>query len=264
MDYHKLKLPFWDSMELMHITDSSQTYPAHYHETYCLSLIEQGIFIENGLMIPAGALLITPPGDVHQNSNYGDLTYTLTTFYVSPDVLKTATSHPHFAKKVIHDAALFGQFRDLSQALQTTGTGPEGADYQQAFTRLVARYGQTEPAGEPITGIVPVAILDSQAVIRSRYAEKLSVDELGLKLGMSRFKYIRWFRRNTGLTPYDYLLLCRVEAGKQMLADGKPAILTALDVGFYDQSHFANTFKRYVGVTPRQYQEACTIFQDLA
>jgi AraC-like DNA-binding protein len=43
---------------------------------------------------------------------------------------------------------------------------------------------------------------------------------------------------------------------------GKPLVHAALDSGFYDQSHFTNYFKYFVGITPKEYQQQCNIFQD--
>ena len=91
---------------------------------------------------------------------------------------------------------------------------------------------------------------------------KISLDNLAQKFGMNKFKFIRWFKQNVGLTPFDFIVLNRIENGKEMLNQGKPILQTAMDAGFYDQSHFTNYFKRFVGVTPKTYQTGCNIFQD--
>jgi len=49
-----------------------------------------------------------------------------------------------------------------------------------------------------------------------------------------------------------------------MIRLGKPLVHAALDSGFYDQSHFTNYFKYFVGVTPKEYQIRFNIFQDFA
>lgn len=41
-----------------------------------------------------------------------------------------------------------------------------------------------------------------------------------------------------------------------MLKQGKPVFSTAIDNGFYDNSHFNRNFKRFTGVTPSEYQSA--------
>ena len=41
--------------------------------------------------------------------------------------------------------------------------------------------------------------------------------------------------------------------GMQSGGSGMPPAQVALETGFSDQSHFANTFRRYMGATPKQY-----------
>jgi AraC family transcriptional regulator len=47
----------------------------------------------------------------------------------------------------------------------------------------------------------------------------------------------------------------RLEAAKQLLASSPlPIAQIAMELGFSDQSHFTNAFKRRIGVTPRSYR----------
>ncbi|MCA5011060.1 AraC family transcriptional regulator, partial [Clostridioides difficile] len=42
---------------------------------------------------------------------------------------------------------------------------------------------------------------------------------------------------------------------KKMLEQGIPPIEAALQTGFADQSHFSNFFKKFIGLTPKQYMK---------
>ena len=55
------------------------------------------------------------------------------------------------------------------------------------------------------------------------------------------------------MTPHAYHLQLRIERAKVLLRNGWAPAEAALETGFADQSHFANTFRRFVGATPRQY-----------
>ena len=48
-------------------------------------------------------------------------------------------------------------------------------------------------------------------------------------------------------------LFYRVSYAKRLLKQGVPLKEVAIETGFSDQSHFANRFKRVVGVTPGFY-----------
>jgi AraC-like DNA-binding protein len=60
----------------------------------------------------------------------------------------------------------------------------------------------------------------------------------------------------TGLPPYQYEILCRVERGRQLLQaeTGLSLAEVAAHARFSDQSAFCFHFKRIIGVTPGQLQ----------
>ena len=203
--------------------------------------------------------MLTNPGEIHNNAVQGDLTYSITTFYISPDVFRKQGELTTFPHKVVYDPLIFNQLQEIVRLYSSREDIDAVGMLTQAVSDLACRYaviGQVEPMR------LPTELAEIQHQMQRQSSQKLSIETMAKQVKMSRFQFIRWFRKYAGITPYDYLLLYRVEQGKQMLATGKPPVQTALDVGFYDQSHFANAFKRYVGVTPGIYQNACTIFQD--
>jgi AraC family transcriptional regulator len=64
------------------------------------------------------------------------------------------------------------------------------------------------------------------------------------------------FKRATGLPPHQYVIIRRVERGKQLLQGDDDVSLTevATRTGFSDQSHFSQHFKRLVGVPPGRFR----------
>ncbi|MBE9064599.1 AraC family transcriptional regulator [cf. Phormidesmis sp. LEGE 11477] len=92
--------------------------------------------------------------------------------------------------------------------------------------------------------------------IRAHLAENLSLDTMSTEVGMSRFYFCRLFKQSTGITPYQYLIKCRVEKAKLLLRRRKSSIAdVALEVGFSNQSHFTKHFKRLIGITPKTYRD---------
>jgi transcriptional regulator GlxA family with amidase domain len=65
------------------------------------------------------------------------------------------------------------------------------------------------------------------------------------------------FRAAIGYRPHEYLLFCRIDRAKDMLADADaPLVEVALSVGFQSQAHFSTVFKRLTGHTPAQWRRA--------
>ncbi|MBE9045907.1 helix-turn-helix transcriptional regulator [Pleurocapsales cyanobacterium LEGE 10410] len=82
----------------------------------------------------------------------------------------------------------------------------------------------------------------------------LKVVELAAIAQMSPYYFIRLFRKTTGKTPHQYILLSRIEKAQYLLQQRNISISEiAATVGFCDQSHLTKYFKRITGLTPRQY-----------
>lgn len=78
--------------------------------------------------------------------------------------------------------------------------------------------------------------------------------------GLSKYYLLHSFTRQKGISPYSYLETIRIDKAKKMLEQGVLPIDAALQTGFADQSHFSNFFKKYIGLTPKQYM---VIFKDI-
>ena len=93
-------------------------------------------------------------------------------------------------------------------------------------------------------------------LIETRLDTKPVLDDLAAMLGLNTASFCRRFKNSTGLPPYQYLLHARVRRAKEALSRQKDPSLSelALKLGFYDQSQFTNTFRKIVGISPRDYR----------
>ena len=90
--------------------------------------------------------------------------------------------------------------------------------------------------------------------IELRFAEKIRVEELAHRNGMSRSTFLREFRSLTGQTPAEYLLNRRLAQAKMLLRSNKKIAEIAQDCGFYDSAHFIRFFERETGQTPSEFR----------
>jgi AraC-like DNA-binding protein len=256
-----IKLRNFDTLEVLQCDDSRHEYPLHYHDSFCISLLRTGMLAENSVNVLTGSILISHPMEVHRNTLVQDTPYSMSTFYVGPDVVSSISNTKYISfPKVIYSPGIFASLLELSTSLFKN---PDFRSFEEKFisaiTTLIVNYAR--PA--PFEAFPSVPLLeDVKAYIISRLFEPVKLDTLAKQANMSRFSFLRWFRRNTGLTPYNFILMKRIEQSKIMMTRGKPIIHTALDAGFFDQSHFSNCFRKFTGITPRAYQKACNIFLD--
>ncbi|MFL5402650.1 MAG: helix-turn-helix domain-containing protein [Gemmatimonadales bacterium] len=93
-----------------------------------------------------------------------------------------------------------------------------------------------------------------RAYIDAHIGERISLGELALQAGVSRFHFARQFRLSTGESPMGYLRRVRIERSKSILQTSDTTIAeVAARLGFSDQSHFTRIFARLVGVPPGSY-----------
>jgi AraC family transcriptional regulator len=88
-----------------------------------------------------------------------------------------------------------------------------------------------------------------------------TLEQMAAVARLSAYHFARQFKAATGLPPHQYVITRRVERAKELLQAGTALSLAevAAHVGFSDQSHFSQHFKRIVGVTPGQFRTPARI-----
>jgi AraC family transcriptional regulator len=91
--------------------------------------------------------------------------------------------------------------------------------------------------------------------MRADLATNLDLHTIAAESGYSRTHFLRIFRASTGYSPHQWLTHLRIEEAKTLLQKASNSLIdVALDCGFSSHGHFSNTFRRIVGVAPREYR----------
>ena len=91
-------------------------------------------------------------------------------------------------------------------------------------------------------------------LIESRLDDPPSLSEMSACAGMSPKYFCRFFRTATRHTPTEYIGYLRIEqACHEMAATDKNVTEIAMDLGYSDVNYFIRCFRKYKGVTPKQY-----------
>jgi AraC family transcriptional regulator len=99
------------------------------------------------------------------------------------------------------------------------------------------------------------------AYIEAHLDAGLTLEQLAAAAHLSAYHFARQFKSATGMPPHQYVLARRVARAQELLHPDRDLALAeiAARVGFADQSHFTQHFKRLVGVTPRQFRLAASV-----
>ena len=92
--------------------------------------------------------------------------------------------------------------------------------------------------------------------IESHYNTNLTLEQLSHVAGMNAKYFCRVFRSITHQSPMDYVNFYRIEQAAFLLdSTDMPITNVGLDCGFAESSYFTKVFKKYKGLTPRQYRK---------
>jgi AraC family transcriptional regulator len=126
--------------------------------------------------------------------------------------------------------------------------------------RVVAAMASGRPIQTSPTGREMKRVVAAIRLVETDAAQPLQLMEMAAIASMSKYHFLRVFRRLTGVTPHQYLIGARLRRAALALASSqRPVIVIALDSGFGDLSTFNKTFRAAFGLTPTQYRASMGI-----
>lgn len=91
--------------------------------------------------------------------------------------------------------------------------------------------------------------------IKDNYQMPLTLEMAAGQMMLNPSYFSTLFKQTTGSSFKDYLNYIRIEESKKLLTNTNGTILDiALTVGFENQSYFTKVFRKYTGITPKQYR----------
>jgi AraC-like DNA-binding protein len=93
-------------------------------------------------------------------------------------------------------------------------------------------------------------VMEAKHFIDTHYYTNISLDDMAAKACISKFHFIRLFKKIYGLTPNQYLVSVRLEKAKNLLQNGATVTTAWFSVGFDSTTTFAGLFKKMTGDTP--------------
>lgn len=95
----------------------------------------------------------------------------------------------------------------------------------------------------------------AQEFIENNYESKLNVTGIAERAHLNARSFLRRFKKATSNTPLEYIQRVRVEAAKKKLESTTKTILEIMySIGYNDEKAFRNTFRKYSGLSPKEYQ----------
>jgi AraC family transcriptional regulator len=119
---------------------------------------------------------------------------------------------------------------------------------------VVARKRQSGPSCRKM----PPWLERAWQIVQERFREPLTLSDVASVVAVHPVHLATTFRRYYRCSLGDAVRRKRIELASQQLAvSDAPMSEIAVACGFADQSHFCNTFKRQVGMTPSNFRRTC-------
>lgn len=232
-------------------------FSPHRHDTYTVALTVTGVqsFNYRGAMrhsLP-GQVLILHPDELHDGHCCDEAGFSYRAAYIPPAHVQTVLGGadlPFVSNGVSTNPALVAAA--MNMVIDCAVVADPGA-YEDALYDLAQ--AMNEVAGKVAT----VKIANRTAVSRAREFLDTAVvvgarlEDLEQVTGCDRWQLSRDFRALLGTSPYRYLQYRRVDLAKRLLREGAKLADAAHGAGFADQSHFGRTFRKAVGLTPKEW-----------
>lgn len=251
-------LPF---LEVKTGADKAYALRKHSHDTLSLGFVEKGsskilchslefdLSLNQAILIPVDAIHLCEPLDPDKfkfRMLFVSPRWLYETFGIEPGVFQAQTAF--LSQEDLGRKTAF--FKDFE-----TGQGQFFDETNAIFfiARLLFSTFRMEPAKDsPPT---PKKAMDQiKAYMDNHFTSDIQLTDLENLVEISKFSILRQFKKDFKLTPHAYLINKRINQAKNLLTKGQTVADTAVECGFFDQSHFVKTFKSFVGINPAAYK----------
>jgi AraC-like DNA-binding protein len=143
----------------------------------------------------------------------------------------------------------------IKECMSTSITKDALADL--TLQELLIRIIQTQTAKSIEEGILNPNNPISEVIefIRLNLKENINLKSLSDKACMSTTSFYRFFKREIGMSPIEFVLNEKIKCAKRLLKNPTIQINEVCYLsGFEDANYFTRLFKKYEGITPKQYQ----------
>ena len=160
-------------------------------------------------------------------------------------------------ERVIRDGQAQELFRLVMDACARTEGEFGHADVHCSILRLLLYlcHGYSTRRDRPATAgdNAMVYVCAAAQYIRENLASPLTAQSVAASAGVSKYHFLRQFKRLTGVTLSHYINAVRCERARQLLEQGEHKVKEAACLcGFANMSYFSRTFRQYTGLLPSE------------
>lgn len=253
----------------------------HFHQTYeiLLLLSDGGTFFVNNTIYPIkrGSLLVFNNMDLHRSIGTPDSAYNFCTVHFYPEFISDIavkadvdllTCYHNRNSSFTHSVNLDNEQMNSFLELINKGYYYNNQDSNFYGKEMYEKITLTEmllfvntlfhnssfklqPHSSDFDKILPII-----NYIQSHLEEDLTLDNLSNQFFINKYYLSHLFKETTGFTLSEFIISNRIREARHLLKIRNSVQEVGEMVGFNNNSHFIRTFKRLVGMSPKQYAKS--------
>lgn len=239
------------------------SYDVHTHETACFALLTAGqIRIRmRGTEFTArqGDLYAIDADQPHAGWAVDAEGWQLRTLYVDTGHLRSLVQDGRrqplrLSGPIIRDARTARLLHDLHRGSEEQAPRLLRDQACMAFASALLGHHMRDAQGPATVGAEPAAVRTAREMLAQRLDDHVSLQQLAAAADVPPFVLLRAFERATGMSPHAWQRQARVRLAMRLIRAGRSLSDASVEAGFSDQPHCTRWFRRFMGITPGQYQ----------
>lgn len=245
---NKIEMYEKDSIEIL-IAESEHTLPLHSHECFCFGIVFSG--------------------EVHFKINDREKLLKKDDMFIIPsNVGVTITAEQRYGyitmclKNDIKDCLMQYDYLDyflnvesperIYEACDAFIKGGSRDDFLNSILPFLKRVQIEKSLDEKKNDEVVNKAMD---YIKAHVYDEFNLDDVCEYVHVSKYYFIRMFKKRTGVTPNQYYIQAKLYVAKQMLKQNEEEKNVAAELNFTDQSYLCNVFKKRMGISMKDFKE---------
>lgn len=272
-------IPYGQNFEITYNDTSSRHYmptmaaSEHYEISLVISGDRQSVTPDRIYYAHSGGVIIGKPYVLHQTSSISDTPYKRILIKCSIKVMEEikdkigARPFEALCDRYVHYFSpeglktITGKFYEMLEEYKNYSVYSDEILKGMMFhvCTMIIRYSRSSTVERPLSvSTTNEAILKALDYLDTYAMNSPSMEEVAAYVGLTPSHFSRLFKKTTGSTYSEYLLLTKMQACRFLLMQTNlPLEEIAARIGICNGNYLSNLFKKYYHETPGQFRKHC-------